>query len=107
MNKNVVELNATNFEQLTSKGNWAIDFWAEWCGPCKIMSPEFNKAAQELDGKVKFGKIDVDKEFELAQRFDVMSIPAIIIMKNGREVDRSVGAINKASIVSLINKAIK
>ncbi len=107
MSKNVVELNAGNFEELTSKGNWAIDFWAEWCGPCKLMSPEFDKAADELVGKVKFGKINVDQEFELAQRFEVMSIPAMIIMKDGQEADRNVGAIDKANIVSLINRTIK
>ncbi|MDP3882186.1 MAG: thioredoxin [Nanoarchaeota archaeon] len=107
MNKKIIELDASNFEELTSKGDWAIDFWAEWCGPCKIMSPEFDKAAEELDGKVKFGKINVDKEFELAQRFEVMSIPAMVIMRNGQEKDRTVGAIGKKDILSAIDRAVK
>ena len=107
MSKKIIELNAGNFEQMTSQGNWAIDFWAEWCGPCKIMAPEFDKAADELDGKVKFGKVNVDEESDLAQRFEVMSIPSMIIMKNGQEKDRTIGAIGKKDIVSAINDAVK
>jgi len=107
MNKKIIELNASNFEEMTSKGTWVIDFWAEWCGPCKIMGPEFDKVAEELDGKVKFGKVDVDQEFELAQRFEVMSIPAMVIMRNGQEKDRTVGAIGKKDIISAINNSLK
>lgn len=107
MKENITELNAENFDEQTKKGNWAIDFWAEWCGPCKMMLPEFEKAAQEMKGKVKFGKINVDEEYDLAQRFEVMSIPAMIIMKNGQEKDRTIWAIGKKDIISAVDKAIK
>jgi thioredoxin 1 len=107
MSEHAVELTSENFEEKTSKGKWIVDFWAEWCGPCKMMGPEFDKAAQELKGKVQFGKVDVDSQTEIAQRFEVMSIPALVLMKNGQEVDRLIGAMPKQSIVDAINKVLK
>lgn len=107
MKENITILNSKNFDELTKKGNWIIDFWAEWCGPCQMMVPEFEKAAQEMKGKVNFAKVNVDEESELAQRFDVMSIPSMILLKNGKEVDRTIGALQKAEIIHISNNAFK
>ncbi len=69
-----------------------VDFWATWCGPCKIMGPVVEKLAEEYDGKVLVGKVNVDDEMDIAQKFGIMSIPTIIFFRNGEEVDRKVGA---------------
>ena len=68
-----------------------VDFWASWCGPCKILSPTVEAIAQEYDGKVLVGKVNVDEEPELARQFGVMSIPTVVFLKNGVEFDRKVG----------------
>ena len=67
------------------------DFWASWCGPCKMLSPTVEAIAQEYDGKVLVGKVNVDEEPELARQFGVMSIPTVVFLKNGVEFDRKVG----------------
>ena len=102
---NITDLNGGNFDSKTMKGNWIIDFWAGWCGPCKMIKPEFDAAAEELQGKVHFGKVDVDSENELASRFKVMSIPALLFLKDGEVVDQSVGFIDKDSIIEKTEEA--
>jgi thioredoxin 1 len=105
MAENITELTSEDFDEKISKGNWVIDFWAEWCGPCKMMAPEFEKAAHEMKGKIKFGKINIEEQSELAQRFEVMSIPSLIMIKNGAEVDRTIGALQKKNIIEALNNA--
>ena len=107
MKEDINILDIKNFDEQTKKGNWIIDFWAEWCGPCKMMLPEFEKAAQEMKGKVKFGKINVDEVYDLAQRFEVMSIPTMILLKNGKEVDRTIGALQKSEIINISNRTFR
>ena len=68
-----------------------VDFWADWCGPCKMLSPTVEALASQYDGKVLVGKVNVDEEPELARRFGVMSIPTVVFLKNGQEVDRKIG----------------
>ena len=87
-------LDAGNFDSFIGKGNVVIDFWAGWCGPCKILSPVVEEVASEVKG-VKFGKVDIEKEGELAQRFQVMSIPTLIYYKDGEQVNRTTGALGK------------
>ena len=89
----ITELNENNFDSFIKKGNCVVDFWAEWCGPCKQMTPEFEKAAKEIKN-IKFGKVNVDGNQDLAGRFQVMSIPTTIFFKNKEQVDRSTGAIS-------------
>ncbi len=89
------DLDSLSFNAFVKKGIVAVDFWAAWCGPCKISGPIFEDLASEFKGKVGFGKVDVDKNYELAQRFHVMSIPTLIFFKNGEQIERVVGALPK------------
>ncbi len=104
MGKNSSELNEENFDDFISKGIAVVDFWADWCGPCKIMGPIFEEAAGSLKGKVKFGKVDVDANSELSQRFEVMSIPTMIFFRNGEPADRVVGVIEKEDLLKRIEE---
>ncbi|MEG1050058.1 MAG: thioredoxin [Oscillospiraceae bacterium] len=80
-----------------------VDFWATWCGPCKMVGPIIEELSKELEGKVVVGKIDVDEQQSLAQKFGVMSIPTLVIFKNGAEVKRAVGFKSKEQIKELLN----
>lgn len=87
----IKELQGEEFDSFISKGNVIIDFHAEWCGPCKVMEPQFKKAAETLRN-VHFAKVNVDNEYEVASKFHVMSIPTTIFFKEGEMVDRHTGA---------------
>ncbi len=80
-----------------------VDFWASWCGPCKMMGPVVDKLAEEYDGKALIAKVNVDDEMDLAQRFGIMSIPTIIFMKNGEEVDRKVGSVSAGELKKVLD----
>jgi len=90
----VIALSAKDFNKFVKEGSCIVDFWAEWCGPCKMINPIFNEAAEKF-GKIKFGKVDVDSQIELAQSRMVMSIPALLFFKDGEEVERIVGFMSK------------
>ena len=81
-----------------------LDFWATWCGPCRMLSPVIAEIAEEYDGKVKVGKVNVDEEEELAAAFQVESIPMVVLIKDGKAVDGFVGYRPKADIVKLLDK---
>src|ERR1043165_7473368 len=83
-----------------------VDFWAEWCGPCKAIGPSVEQLAAEYDGKAKVFKVDVDREGDLAMRYGVMSIPALLVFKDGKVVDSMVGAAPKAQIAALIDRSL-
>ena len=81
-----------------------VDFWAPWCGPCRSLSPIVDEVADELAGKLVVAKCNVDDNQDLAMKYGVMSIPTLIVFKNGEEVDRSVGALPKARLQALLEK---
>ncbi|HAM08170.1 MAG TPA: thioredoxin [Collinsella sp.] len=81
-----------------------VDFWAPWCGPCRSLSPIVDEVADELAGKITVAKCNVDDNQDLAMKFGVMSIPTLVIFKNGEEIDRSVGALPKARLQALLEK---
>jgi len=95
-----LEINDANFEEIVMKHkNIVIDCWAPWCGPCLMVAPVIEELAKELKGKVVFGKINVDENQRTAMRFNIMSIPTILIFKDGKLVDRIIGAIPKEYII--------
>lgn len=83
-----------------------VDFYADWCGPCKMMAPIVADLAKEYEGKIKVGKCNIDEEMDIAQRYRVMSIPTFIIFKNGETVEVSVGAMSKEELVKKLEKVI-
>lgn len=81
-----------------------VDFWAAWCGPCRMIAPVIEDVAAEFEGRAVVGKVDVDEEPGLAQRFGVMSIPTLIVIKGGKVVEQAVGARGKADVAAMINR---
>jgi thioredoxin 1 len=100
----VIELNKDNFEKevMEAEVPVLIDFWANWCGPCRMMSPVIDKIAEEMGDKVKVCKVNVDENHELAEKYEIMTIPAFIIVKNGAETGRTIGVQPKEDILKLI-----
>lgn len=105
---NELVITEENFEEEVIKSNIPvlIDFWAEWCGPCKILSPTVDELAKDYEGKLKVGKINVDEQGNLAMRYNVMSIPTLKFFKDGNIVGELVGAAPKSTIEAEINKHI-
>ena len=91
-------------EVLKNEGLAIVDFYADWCGPCKMMAPIVDALATEYEGTVKIGKLNVDDSMGIAQKYRVMSIPTIIFFKNGEAVDTIVGAVSKEQLVEKINQ---
>ena len=101
-------LNESNFEQevLNSELPVMVDFWAVWCGPCKVLSPIVDELAKEYDGKLKVGKVNVDENNQLAGRYGIMSIPTLKFFKGGKVVGELIGAAPKTTLEAEIKKHI-
>ena len=98
-----VEITATNFENevVKAQGKVLVDFWASWCGPCRMLSPVVDQVAAEYPG-VKVGKVNVDEQPKLAEKFQIMSIPTLLVFENGKVVNQSVGLVPKEQVEALI-----
>ena len=103
---NVLEVNDESFdnEVCNSDKLTLVDFWAEWCGPCRKLAPLLDDVANEFDGKVKFTKIKADENMKTAQKYSVSGLPCLLIFKNGEPVERIVNMVPKSIIVSNLNK---
>lgn len=95
-----------NFEEKTKSGLVLIDFFATWCGPCRMLSPILEEVGENLDGKVSIYKVDVDDDEKLARKFGILSIPTLIIFKDGKQVDKKVGYIQADDLQAMIEKHI-
>ena len=102
-----IKITKENFqnEVIDSEQPVLVDFWASWCGPCKMLAPLVASTAEKYEGKAKVGKINVDEEPTLAMQFGITGIPALVVFKGGKEVKRSVGYIQEAEIDELLTSA--
>ena len=108
MSENVKEITSVNFknEVLKSDTPVLVDFWAEWCGPCRAIGPVVDEIANDYNGKVSVGKLNVDNENQLAMEYGVRSIPALLIFNNGTVVNQIVGAVPKNRITDILDTVI-
>lgn len=104
--KDVITLTTGNFVDETSKGVVMVDFWATWCMPCKAMTPVIEEIASQTKGKVKVGKVDIDANGPLANRFGIQSIPTVMIFKDGQLMETFVGVQSKAALVNALSKYV-
>ena len=103
-----VKIDNSNFQSdvLGSSEPVVVDFWAEWCGPCKMISPALEEISEEMDGKAKIAKVNVDENQELAVQFGVRSIPMLLMFKDGQIADQMIGAAPKARLMDWIKNAV-
>ncbi|MCX6155280.1 MAG: thioredoxin [Candidatus Kapabacteria bacterium] len=102
-NNKIINLTEQNFYSVTKNGVSLIDFWAEWCAPCKMMTPILNSVAEEANSGIRICKLNVDSEKKLASKFSVRGIPTLILMKNGKEINRFVGVKQKDFLLKQLN----
>lgn len=102
-----VEITDNNFKDSISEGLVLVDFWAPWCGPCRIVGPVLEELSDDFDGKVKIGKLNVDENPNTAGQFRVMSIPTMILFKDGEPVEQLVGAQPKRAFETMLNKHLE
>ena len=101
-----IELNSSNIEDTIKEGLALVDFWAPWCGPCRMIAPIIDELANDLEGKAKICKINSDEEQELVAKYGIRSIPTILFMKNGEVVDTIIGASSKQALIDKINSLL-
>ncbi len=103
---NVIDLTDQSFEEEVLKSDTPvlIDFWAEWCGPCKILGPVINDVAEDFVGKVKFTKLNIDSNPDNTKKFGIRGIPTIMLFKNGEKTATSVGVLSKSELTNFLNE---
>jgi thioredoxin len=103
-----LEINDSNYEELVMKSEKTVvlDFWATWCGPCRMIAPIIEEMATEFDGKAVIGKVDVDNAPKVAAKFGIRNIPTVIFIKNGEVVDKQVGAVPKNTLISKLEAVL-
>ncbi len=101
-----IELTGANFEATLAEGVSLVDFWAPWCGPCRMIAPVIEELAEDFDGKAKVCKVNTDEEQEIAVKFGIRSIPTIMFFKDGELVDQIVGAQSKDALAAKINELL-
>lgn len=108
MSDNIVQISDASFENdvLKAEGPVLVDFWAEWCGPCKMIAPVLEELADEYDGKLKIAKLNIDNNPETAPKYGVRGIPTLILFKNGQAEGTKVGALSKSQLAAFIDSAI-
>lgn len=103
----LVDLDERAFEVLVSSGkNLFVDFWAEWCSPCRVVEPILEKLAKKYQGKLIFGRVNVDREMNLSSRFQILSIPTFIVFRNGVPVNTMIGAVGEDTLENFIARAL-
>jgi len=100
----ILTLTETNFQHQTKNKVMLVDFWASWCAPCRVMAPVLNDVADNLTGNLHVGKVNIEQYQSLAQKFKIRSIPTLVLLKNGIEVNRFVGMKDKDFLIQQINK---
>ena len=108
MSDKAIEITNVNFDEkvISSTLPVIVDFWAEWCAPCRMLSPLIDEIAETYQGKVVVGKVNIDEQVELAQKFGVMSIPTLLLFKDGNVEGRSVGVVGKDKISGMIDAVL-
>jgi len=108
MSDKIVNITNDTFEEIVLKSSKpvVVDFWASWCGPCRMVAPIMEELANEFDGKVQITKVNVDDQGELAAQFRIMSIPTVLVFKNGEVAEKIVGARTKEEFTELIQKQL-
>ena len=105
MSDNIVHVSDNSFDQdvLQAEGPVLVDFWAEWCGPCKMIGPVIDQLADENDGKAKVGKVNIDEHQQLAVQYNVQSIPTLLVFKGGQVAEQKVGVASKGDLQAMLD----
>ncbi|MBI9034542.1 MAG: thioredoxin [Bacteroidales bacterium] len=105
-NEKIKKLTKNNFKAQTKKGVVLVDFWAPWCGPCKMMAPILNEMAEEVAEGVSIAKVNVDEQQELAQTYGIRSIPTLVMFKDGKAINRFTGVKTKSALMKHVNEVL-